>query len=260
MAAPETRPHLLKWIWMNLPKRLHSAGAEGASHPHPPSRLQSRGQRGGSPRVVVPHSLGIAERLEQWIRLPPPPAPAPAPFPAHLLAGGRVCLYAAGLTSSTCDSTVRPVVLDLPPTPARYSITSFVVSVFPAPDSPLMRMDWLCLHSIMALDPQRHTRVTRQPAGKGRASEHSLGAPVGSICDCKDMGGLLSYPSLAVLGTDGVAIEVGETLKGIDGDEDGSRVRLEGNRRSGFRSGAGGGSGSGSGFPSRRCERSCSGG
>lgn len=47
------------------------------------------------------------------------------------------------LTSRTCCSTVRSSRAALPPTKVRYCIISFVVSVLPAPLSPLTRMDWL---------------------------------------------------------------------------------------------------------------------
>lgn len=47
------------------------------------------------------------------------------------------------LTSRTCCSTVLPSVPDLPPINARYLISIFVVSVFPAPLSPLTKIDWL---------------------------------------------------------------------------------------------------------------------
>ena len=42
------------------------------------------------------------------------------------------------------------------------------------------------------------------------------------------MGGLLPHPSLVVLGSHHIAVQVGEKLKGVHSDEDGSRVGLEG--------------------------------
>ena len=54
-------------------------------------------------------------------------------------------------TSRTCCSTVRPSVPDLPPMNARYLMSIFVVSVLPAPLSPLTNMDWLPWSLISAL-------------------------------------------------------------------------------------------------------------
>lgn len=56
------------------------------------------------------------------------------------------------LTSRTCCSTVLSSVAARPPTKVRYCIISFVVSVFPAPLSPLTNIDWLRASFIMALD------------------------------------------------------------------------------------------------------------
>lgn len=55
------------------------------------------------------------------------------------------------LTSKTCCSTVLPSVPDLPPMNARYLMSIFVVSVLPAPLSPLTRIDWLPCSFIIAL-------------------------------------------------------------------------------------------------------------
>jgi len=55
------------------------------------------------------------------------------------------------LTSKTCCSTVLPSVTDLPPMNARYLMSIFVVSVLPAPLSPLTKMDWLPCSFIIAL-------------------------------------------------------------------------------------------------------------
>ena len=55
------------------------------------------------------------------------------------------------LTSKTCCSTVLPSVADLPPMNARYLMSIFVVSVLPAPLSPLTKMDWLPFSFIIAL-------------------------------------------------------------------------------------------------------------
>lgn len=54
-------------------------------------------------------------------------------------------------TSKTCCSTVRPSVPDLPPMNARYLMSIFVVSVLPAPLSPLTNIDWLPCSLIIAL-------------------------------------------------------------------------------------------------------------
>lgn len=54
-------------------------------------------------------------------------------------------------TSRTCCSTVLPSVPDRPPMNARYLISIFVVSVLPAPLSPLTKMDWLPCSFIIAL-------------------------------------------------------------------------------------------------------------
>lgn len=54
-------------------------------------------------------------------------------------------------TSRTCCSTVRPSVAARPPRKARYCISIFVVSVLPAPLSPLTRIELLFPSFIMAL-------------------------------------------------------------------------------------------------------------
>lgn len=54
-------------------------------------------------------------------------------------------------TSRTCCSTVRPSTPDRPPRYARYRISIFVVSVLPAPLSPLTRMELLFPSLIIAL-------------------------------------------------------------------------------------------------------------
>lgn len=54
-------------------------------------------------------------------------------------------------TSRTCCSTVLPSVPEVPPMKARYRISIFVVSVLPAPLSPLTKMDWLPCSFIIAL-------------------------------------------------------------------------------------------------------------
>lgn len=56
-----------------------------------------------------------------------------------------------GLASRTCCSTVRPSTPDRPPKCARYLISIFVVSVFPAPLSPLTNIELLFPSFIIAL-------------------------------------------------------------------------------------------------------------
>ena len=45
------------------------------------------------------------------------------------------------------------------------------------------------------------------------------------------MGGLFPHPSLIVLGSDHIAVQVGEELEGIHGNKDGSGVGLEGEKK-----------------------------
>ena len=45
------------------------------------------------------------------------------------------------------------------------------------------------------------------------------------------MGGLFPHPSLIVLGSDHIAVQVGEELEGIHSNKDGSRVGLEGEKK-----------------------------
>uniref|UniRef100_A0A0A9E261 Myo1 n=1 Tax=Arundo donax TaxID=35708 RepID=A0A0A9E261_ARUDO len=56
-----------------------------------------------------------------------------------------------GLDSRTCCSTVLAPVPDLPPRNARYLINNFVVSVLPAPLSPLTKMELLFPSFIICL-------------------------------------------------------------------------------------------------------------
>lgn len=55
-------------------------------------------------------------------------------------------------TSRTCCSTVRPSVPDRPPMNARYLMSILVVSVLPAPLSPLTRIAWLAWSLMSALE------------------------------------------------------------------------------------------------------------
>lgn len=58
-------------------------------------------------------------------------------------------------TSRTCCSTVRPSVAFLPPKYARNRISILVVSVLPAPLSPLTRMELLFPSWTMALESSK---------------------------------------------------------------------------------------------------------
>jgi len=62
-------------------------------------------------------------------------------------------------TSSTCASTLCSS-LALPYVRQGTAVSSLVVSVLPAPLSPLTRMDWLCPFMRISLHAQQHARAT----------------------------------------------------------------------------------------------------
>jgi hypothetical protein len=67
------------------------------------------------------------------------------------------------VTSRTCCSTERVLPVARPPTKVRYRMMSLVVSVFPAPLSPLTNMDWLRFSPTTALEEREKKMLIDSP-------------------------------------------------------------------------------------------------
>ena len=106
------------------------------------------------------------------------------------------------ITSRTCCSTVRPSVAARPPRKARYCINILVVSVFPAPLSPLTSIELLfpsfiiplqcfkkMIHSMIQM--LENLSVFSFIHNYYEQNEHEP-PPVSNIGDCKNMGAKLS--------------------------------------------------------------------
>lgn len=109
--APSMAPRLLKWISMYFPKRLELSLRMVLAFPN------ATGWAGG-------HGQG-----------PPPPHTHTQPQPPSLAPRARALPSRMGVASSTCCSIHECC----PLMAARNCRISFVLSVFPAPDSPLQR-------------------------------------------------------------------------------------------------------------------------
>lgn len=136
-------------------------------------------------------------------------------------------------TSRTCCSTVRPSVPDLPPMNARYLMSIFVVSVLPAPLSPLTKMDWLPWSLISAL---KLLPTTRKNAGRSSEAmkllqrfwlqQQNTHGPVTGVCDGEEMGAELPKGGALVLLHHVHVIQMRQPLERVHRNQDVPGVRL----------------------------------
>lgn len=133
------------------------------------------------------------------------------------------------VTSRTCCSTERISPIARPPTKVRYRIMSLVVSVFPAPLSPLTSMDWLWFSLTIALQEREichvklHTLISNQHA----ASWFPCFIPVGCISNGKNMRTQFTELHTSVLLHHMHIIHMGELCKRIDSNQDAPCVCLK---------------------------------
>lgn len=122
-------------------------------------------------------------------------------------------------TSSTCCSTVLPSAATLPPICARNCISILVLSVLPAPLSPLTKIAWLipsliiCLHVDVRCTCWKHKNLVALSMLEHPEEHKEL--PVSSICNSKRMGVQLPKSHSFVLLHHIITVQMRQPLKGV---------------------------------------------